>query len=84
MLKGLAPMTKQSENKKSKGFTILFGSAGGILLGWALNKYGKDQIKQFYFQMTDKVKEMQNKWYTDGEKRAQTLEKIKSEVESEQ
>jgi len=76
-------MTKQSKNKKSKGLTILLGSAGGILLGWALNKYGKDQMKQLYYKMTDKIEDIQNKWYTDGEKRAQTLEKIKSEVESE-
>jgi len=76
-------MTKQSKNKKSKGLTILLGSAGGILLGWALNKYGKDQMKQLYYKMTDKIEDIQNKMYNDVEKRAQTLEKIKSEVESE-
>ena len=76
-------MSKQNKRKTLKGTTILAGSAGSIVLGWLLNKYAKDPAKQLVSTLNQKVKSTQNKWYTDGEKRANELAKIKQEVESE-
>lgn len=75
-------MSKQNKRKASKGSVILAGSAGSVLLGWLLNKYGKSRAKQLYSKVDEKVKATQNKWYSDGEKRANELEQIKQDVES--
>lgn len=75
-------MSKQNKRSISKSSTILAGSVGSVLLGWLLNKYGKAPAKRAYAGINQKVKDTQNKWYTDGEKRANDLKQIKHEVES--
>lgn len=75
-------MSKQNKSRTSKRSTILVGSAAGILVGWLLNKYGKSPAKRAFLKMNQKVKETQNRWYTDGEKRASDIAEIKRDVES--
>lgn len=73
-------MTRRSNTSKS--LTFLISSAGAILAGWALNKYGKDKAKALYADASNSVKAAQTKWYLDGQKKATELEKIKQDVTS--
>ena len=73
-------MSKQTSKKKT-GLIIAAGSVGSVVLGWAINKYGKGPIKEVYANLNQKVTETTDKWYADGERKAQSFETIKNDID---
>lgn len=70
----------RTSTKGKKSTLFLLSSAAGVLVGFIFNKYGKDKVKDLYTTARQKVSDTESKWYLDGEKRANDLEKIKQSV----
>lgn len=73
-------MSKQTSKKKT-GLIITVGSVGSVALGWAINKYGKGPIKEAYANLNQKITETTDKWYSDGERKAEEFESIKNDID---